>query len=188
MKTLYVALSALFGATPGFVVMWTGIRTPPDYNYLFGGVIQAVGCLALVLLWMNRVRIRRIDPKKVTRNAIVLGICAFLSIAVYLFLFNLCVVSHSTNKTVFFPLWTTGDLAVLIEDAGGRWKVLDLHGFTGIQNEIDALPFYLMPLTVVILLFVYQAIFTTFTIAFGLVGFHKQEALKVIGQDSHQAS
>jgi hypothetical protein len=173
MKKLFLAVSASFAAIPGFAVMWKGIGTPPDYSFLFGGVIEAFGSLALILLWMNRVKIKKAKSERIVRSAIILGVASFLSLVVYLALFNLCVVSHPTHHTVFFPLWTSGDLSKLVSNAGGRWAALDKFGHFGIYSAVNKMPFYALPVTSAVLLFFYQSVFATLAVAFGLVGFHK---------------
>jgi hypothetical protein len=175
MKKLFLAASGLFAAVPGFAVMWKGIGTPPDYGYLFGGVIETFGSLSLIILWANKNKIKRLPTKKITKLAIKLGVLAFLFLAFYILLYEYCVKSHPTHDTVFYPLWTTGRVSELIANAGGRWEALDRYGYWPIYNGINAMPAYAIVITISILLFVYQAIFTALSIAFGLVGFHKGE-------------
>jgi hypothetical protein len=178
MNKVFLAISGLFAAIPGFAIMWKGIGTPPDYTFLFGGVVEAFGCLSLLLLWMNRVKIRKIESRKIVKAAIILGLSGFISIITYIILFNVCVVSHPTNHTVFFPLWLSGQLENMVTMAGGRWAALDYFGWFGIYQATQNTPVALA-LTAAILLFVYQAIFSTLAIAFGLVGFHKGEGLGI---------
>jgi hypothetical protein len=173
MKKFFLGISGVFGAVPGFAVMWKGILTPPDYGFLFGGVIEAFGSLALILLWMNREKIKAMEPRKVVKSAIILGVVSFIALIVYLALFNLCVISHPTHHTVFFPLWTSGELNTLVTKAGGRWNALDRYGYFGVYSAVQNMPFYALPVTSAILLFFYQPIFTALAIAFGLVGYHK---------------
>lgn len=181
MNKLFLGISGLFASVPGFTIMWKGIGTPPGYSFLFGGAIEAFGSLALILLWMNRVKIKAIKPRKVVISAIILGVASFVSLVVYLTLHNLCVVSHPTHHTVFFPLWTTGELATLVARAGGRWSALDRYGYFGVFGAIKKMPFYALPVTAAVLLFFYQSIFTTLAIAFGLVGFHKGRKIEEVG-------
>src|SRR5229473_8121541 len=173
MRKLFLGISGAFGAVPGFAIMWKGIWTPPDYGFLFGGAIEAFGSLALILLWMNRVKVKAVKPGKIVKSAIILGVASFIVLIVYLALFNLCVISHPTHHTVFFPLWTSGELGSLVTKAGGRWNALDRYGYFGVYSAVQNMPFYALPVTSAILLFFYQSIFTTLTIAFGLVGYHK---------------
>jgi multisubunit Na+/H+ antiporter MnhB subunit len=179
MRKLFLSVSGVFGAVPGFAIMWKGIWTPPGYSFLFGGVIEALGSLALILLWMNRAKIKAIRPRRIIKSAIALAVASFVALIVYLALFNLCVISHPTHHLVFFPLWTSGELASLVTKAGGRWNALDTYGYFGVYGATQKMPFYALPLTAAALLFFYQSIFTTLTIAFGLVGYHEGEDIKM---------
>ena len=78
MKKIFVAASAAFAAIPGVAVIASGLGTPPGsgYRWLFGGVIEAFGALALLILWINRSKLRRISKRRITRAAIILcGVC-----------------------------------------------------------------------------------------------------------------
>lgn len=173
MQKFFVSISAIFAAVPGFAIMWQGIGIPPEQNFLFGGVIETIGSLSLVLLWMNRAKIKKIKSNIILRFSILFAVLSICALVTYLFLYNLCVISHPTNHTVFFPLWTTGELNEMIANSGGRWAALDEYGWFGVYSEVQKSPSWILSLTVAILLFFYQSIFTGLTVAFGLVGFHK---------------
>ena len=114
MRKLFLAVSGMFAAVPGFAIMWKGIGTPPTYAFMFGGVIEAFGSLTLLLLWMNRAKIKAGKPKTIVVTTAVLGIVGFISLITYLALSSLCIISHPQHHVVFFPLWSSGDLSVLI--------------------------------------------------------------------------
>lgn len=173
MKKLFLAASALFAAVPGLMVISKGVGTPPDYEYLFGGVIEAFGTLSLLILWVNKNKLKEITPSRITKLAITLGTISFLSLIIYIALFKFCVVSHPTHYTAYYPLWTSGEIAKYVERTGGRWAALDRYGIYPIESAIHKMPPYAIPVTTAVLLFLYQMIFTSLTIAFGLIGFHK---------------
>jgi hypothetical protein len=171
MKKLFTGASGLFAATPGIAIILKGIGTPPGYNYLFGGVIEALGGLCIIILWVNKGKIKRLPIRKITRVAIILGLVSFASLILYIGLFKFCVISHPAHGTVYYPLWTSGRIAELVGRTGGRWEALDRYGITPIYNAISQMPAYAITITTALLLFVYQAIFTSLAIAFGLIGF-----------------
>lgn len=179
MRRLFLAVSGMFAAVPGFAIMWKGIGTPPDYGFMFGGVIEAFGSLTLILLWMNRAKIKAGKPKTIIVTTIVLGIASFISLTTYLVLYSFCIISHPQHHIVFFPLWSSGDLSILITEAGGRYKALDQFGYSSVYGAVQDMPFYAIPVTAAVLLFFYQAIFTPLAAAFSLVGFHKGEKLEI---------
>ncbi|HKO97013.1 MAG TPA: hypothetical protein VJU86_08480 [Pyrinomonadaceae bacterium] len=178
MKNFFLALSGSFAAIPGVAIMVKGIGTPPGYAFMFGGIIEAFGSLALILLWLHRDKIQRIKPRRITKVSIILASVSFLSLVLYIVLFKLCVVSHPTHHTVLFPLWTSGELAKLVSAAGGRWAALDEFGWFGVYGAVEKMPSYAVPVTVAALLVCYQSVFTTLTIAFGLPGFHQQKQIE----------
>jgi amino acid transporter len=175
MKKLFAAASALFGSIPGFAVMWRGIGVPPDYSLLFGGIIECLGVLALIVLLVNRKRIKKLTDRSVTKTAILLTTSAVLCLAVYLYLLQLCVVSHPTHGTIYFPLWTSGHITQIIESTGGRYAALDKYGNHSVANAVRQMPGYPMAIafTTIILMVLYQAIFTCLTVAFGMIGLHQ---------------
>ena len=179
MKKLFLAASGLFSAVPGLTIIWKGIGTPPGYAVLFGGIIEAFGALSLVILMVNKAKLKRLSSRKATKFAIALSISCFLSLIIYLFLFNLCVVDHPTHGTVYYPVWSSGHLSELIQRTGSRYAALDRYGSYPLTKAIQQMPGHPFPLivTTALLLSVYQAIFTTLATAFGILGFHKGKSL-----------
>ena len=173
MKKLFLAASGLFAAIPGIAVIGKGIGTPPNYEILFGGVIEAFGTLSLLVLWANRNKLKKIKTPRITKLVIRLGVLSFISLIIYIGLFKYCVISHPTHDTAYFPLWTSGELAKYVERTGGRWAALERYGIYPIESAIQKMPPYAIIITTALLLFMYQMIFTSLTVAFGLLGFHK---------------
>jgi len=174
MKKLFLAASGCFGAVPGLATLLLGIGTPPgDYRYLFGGVTESMGALAIIILWANKGKLKRMPTRKITRVAILLGFGGFISIVLYVGLFKFCVISHPDHGTVYYPLWTSGRILELVNRTGGRWQALDRYGNTIIHNAIARMPSYAITVTTAVLLLAHQSISTSLALAFGLVGFHK---------------
>lgn len=179
MKKLFLTASGLFSAIPGLTIIWKGIGTPPGYEVLFGGIIEAFGALSLIILMVNKAKLKRLTSYKATKLAIVLSISCFLSLVIYMLLFNFCVVAHPTHGTVYYPMWTGGNLTELIQRTGSRYGALDRYGSYPVTKAIQQMPGHPLPLivTTALLLLVYQAIFTTLATAFGILGFHKGKNL-----------
>jgi hypothetical protein len=173
MRKFFLAASGVFAAIPGTAVIFKGVGAPPNYQYLFGGIIEAFGTLGLIVLFINKNKLRRTKTQKITKAAISLGILSFVSLIVYMAIFQHCVVSHPTHGTVYFPLWTDGRIARYVERTGGRWQALDEYGFYAIESAIREMTFLARPLTTAVLLFTYQTVFTSLTLAFSIIGFHK---------------
>src|SRR5262245_52375170 len=140
MKKLFQASSALFSAIPGLTIIWKGIGTPPGHAILFGGVIEALGVFSLIVLLVNKRKLKRLAGRKVTKIAIILmGVC-FVSIVVYIILLDFCVITHPTHGTAYFPLWTSGEIAAKVARAGGRYAALDRYGNYSVVDSINKMP------------------------------------------------
>jgi hypothetical protein len=177
MKKLLLALAGVFSAIPGVAVIQSGIGSPPSYKVLFGGVIEAFGAFSLLLLWINRKKIQRLAARRVTRVAVLLTVLCFVLISVYIALFAICVVEHRRG-TAYYPLWTSGKLADMVTRAGSRRAAIERYGIAAVSEAIDEMPGIATGLTTVVLLFLYQSIFTTLTIMFGLLGFYERKQLE----------
>jgi hypothetical protein len=176
MKNLFLALSGVFGALPGVSIIIGGLFTPPGKKVLFGGVVEALGCLAILILWTNRDRLRKLDRSKATRTAIALGVIFFFFLILYLSLASYCIKTVQDRGTVYYPLWTNAELTQLINKAGGRTAAVENYGIDDIIEKTQK-PEINLILTDIIFLFTFQAIFTSITLAFGILGFRKEKTL-----------
>jgi hypothetical protein len=177
MKKFLLAVAGVFGAIPGLTVIQSGIGAPPGYKVLFGGVIEAFGTLSLLLLWINRKKIKRLSARRVTKRALALASLCFAFIAVYITLFNYCVVAHQRG-TAYYPLWTSGKIADMVTRAGSRRAAIERYGIAAVDQAIDEMPGVPLELTAVVLLFLYQGIFTTLSVLFGLLGFYEGKQIE----------
>src|SRR5436309_1030420 len=116
MKKLLLAAAGVFGAIPGLTVMQSGIGTPPGYKLLFGGTIEAFGTLGLLVVWINRRKIKRLAMRKVTRLSLILASTCFGFLMIYIVLFQSCVITHQRG-TAYYPIWTTGKAAEMVRRA-----------------------------------------------------------------------
>jgi len=177
MKALFLAVSAAFAAIPGVTVLISGLGTPPGsgYKLLFGGVIEAFGALAIIILLVNSGKLRRFSQRKVTKAAILLGALCFALVVVYVLLFRHTVVEQARG-TAYYPLWLNGDVSRMVERAGSRESAIARYGIGGVKEAIDKMGSLPLTLTSALLLLVYQGIFTSLTLAFGLPGFHLRKS------------
>jgi hypothetical protein len=116
--------------------VWKGIGVPPSYGQLFGGVVEAVGVLGVLLVWVNRLRVRGLKPEVITRIAVGLVGTFVVSTVLYLFLFQLCVIDHPEYGSFYFPLWPTGELAWMIRETGGRFEAIHRYGLFPVERAI----------------------------------------------------
>lgn len=172
MNKLFTAASLAFASIPGVSVMLSGMGTPPGYATLFGGVIQAFGALAILLLYINREKLKRISGSRVTTVVVLLASVSLCCMIFYLQLLGLCVVTHPVHGTVYYPLWNSGHALEMVNRAGGRYAAIDHYGSYPITKAIHEASNGGLPIivTTALLLFVYEGIFTTLALAFGIIG------------------
>lgn len=177
MKAFFLTVSGVFGVIPGLAIMLGELGTPPEKNGLFGGVVEAFGVLTLIILWVNRGKIAKLSRSKVTKVSIVLGILCLVLVGGYFCLFDLCVVKHELRGSAYFPLWTSGKIAKMVEKANGRGAAIEYYGIDAVREAIREMPTYALSLTSIVLLLVYQGVFTSLTAAFGLLGIYQKKSL-----------
>lgn len=172
MRVIFLALSTLFNTIPGIATLVKGLGIPPGYKVAFGAVVQAFGVLSLLALWVNREKIKAMASSKVTTLAIILGIVSLACICCYIWLFGLCVVQHDRGA-VYFPIWLDGPIAEMVSRSRGRPAAISKYGIDAVCQAIEQAGNNSLALTTVILLIIYQMIFTSLGVSFGLLGFHR---------------
>lgn len=180
----FSSLSKIFGALPGISILLSGIGTPPGYQKLFGGVIEACGCFVLFAIWKNKGRLLRKGIAARTRVAVFLILTSLLAVGAYLVLSSVCIVTDRSGETAYFPLWLKGKLAEKVAEYGSRDKVLDHYGLSSIQAEANSQAVGLA-ITTFILLFVYQSIFSCLSAAFGILA---PEQIGTVSPDSPESN
>jgi hypothetical protein len=177
MKNLFLAATGVLAVVPGLVTLQSGVGCPPGFKVLFGGTVEAFGALMLVLLWANRQWLSRLTAGLVTGLAIGLAVFCFVCILLYTYWISDCVVEpqsaeHKVYGPVYYPLCINGNVDELVKRAGSRTRALDRFGPQDIVNKLNEMPGIenARRLTTTLFLVLYLLIFTTLTLAFGLVG------------------
>lgn len=176
MKKLFLTISGVFGAVPGAAILLRGLLVPPGRKLLFGGVVEAFGALALLILWTNKKSLMRLSSTKATKLSIFFGVLFFIFLAIFILTNSLCIIQHETRGTVYYPLWTGSELARMIKNAGGRYPAIDKYGIDDIIKKTHS-PEINLILTDIILIFMYQAVFSSLTISFGILGFRQKNEI-----------
>jgi hypothetical protein len=191
MKKVFLAASGVFASIPGIGIIVSGLGTPPGYSKLFGGVIEAFGALAILLLATSKGKVQKLPARQVMKTVIILAIASLCLVVLYLQLSALCIVTHPIHGTVYYPLWSSGHLAQMLDLAGGRYAAVDRYGFYPVSKAIQEAPNYplSMVVTTALLLLVYQGIFTALTVAFGILGLRSDKsAISALGVAAGQGS
>ena len=174
MKRVFQMASGVFAAVPGVATLWKGLAIPPDRNVLFAVAAEVTGIGAILILLANRTSLKKLRPNVVTRIAIVLAIAWFVSAILYMALLAWCVVDHPQFGVVYFPLWSSGELANVITRADGRHEAVDRYGLDPVVIAIQKMPWYALTITDAVLLLTYVSVFVTLTVGFGILGFHAE--------------
>jgi len=183
LKKFFMTIAAASGAIPGAAIIATGVGTPPESKILFGGVIEALGAISLLVLWVNRAKIKKLNPGKITKISAILALFFAACLVVYIVLLNVCVITFADtsdgqhDEAVYFPIWTSGDLSKMVFRAGSREAALHKYGPDGVHEAIRKMPSFALPVTTAILLVIYQGSFLFLTIAFGLLGIHEHAVM-----------
>jgi hypothetical protein len=170
MHRLFLAASSLFAAIPGVAVLLTGAGVPPGSKALFGGTLEVFGALTILILWVNRSRIRRLKQQAVTKYSILLAGGAFVALAVYVVLIGYCVAQAPGRTPVFFPLMVSDSIAGMVDAAGSRDATLPLYGSEEVREVIHESAPVALGITTVLLLLLYLIPFISIAAAFGIVG------------------
>lgn len=157
------------GLLPGVTVLLSGTGSPPGLSGLFGGIIETFSAVALVLVWLNRGKLRNARRSLVTRATIALGAVALLLFVGYTLLFRYCVISLADRSPVYFPLVACESLATEIDLAGGsRAALVEAWGSRQAQELAEKCPDMQRSLTTVVLLKVYALAFVVLTCALAI--------------------
>jgi hypothetical protein len=175
MRKLFLAVSGLFSLIPGIAVMIKVLGSPPDHNISFGAVIEVFGTLSLLVLFMNKPRIVDSPVVKITRWVILLAALSIITLVIYIALFNFCVVSVKDRGTVYYPVYTSGNVAIMIERAGSRSAAIERYGIDAVTEAVNEMPGIPIALTTILLLLVYLLIFTPLVLAFGFLGIRQEK-------------
>ncbi len=173
MKSLtifFTVASGAFAVIPGLAILVSNVGVPPNSsNALFSAIIEALGVLTLMILWLNKGNIRKRTEVNVTKLAIggilVFIICLFC----YLFLFAYLIEEVPNSNSLFFPLWAQGDLKQNLEIFGSRSELITQFGRDDVAKLIKDTSNTSLILTTIILLAIYQLIFVSLTYAFGML-------------------
>jgi hypothetical protein len=168
---LFSLASGVFAVIPGITILLSDVGVPPNCSKaLFGGIIEALGVLTLMLLWLNKNWINQSSVRKITRLSFAIIFVFVVSLFTYIFLYNYLVVEVANSKSIFFPLWTNGELRNNLVKFGSRNELINQWGRDDVYKVIQSSSHTPLLITTLIMLFIYQLTFLSLTFAFGLLG------------------
>jgi hypothetical protein len=162
--------SGVFAVIPGIAVLTSNVGVPPNSSKaLFGGVIEAMGVLTLMLLWLNKSWISKNSIKSINKLSLVSVFVFVVSLFTYIFLYNYLVVGVENSDSLFFPLWSDGELKASILEFGSRDELINQWGRDDVYKVIQSSSVTPLLITTLIMLFNYLLTFLSLTFAFGLL-------------------
>ncbi len=179
LSKFFTAVSGVFAVLPGVGVLLSNIGVPPNISgALFGGVIEALGVLTLMLLWLNKDWIRNLSSRRVNIISLISIAGFIISLFSYLFLYNSLVLGNGISEPVYFPLWSNGELKDGLKMFKNGTELISQWGRDDVVTVIQSSSQNALLVTTIILLFIYQLIFVTLTFSFGLLGIRSSPGMK----------
>jgi hypothetical protein len=162
--------SGVFAVIPGIAVLTSNIGVPPNSSKaLFGGVIEAMGVLTVMILWLNKSWISKNSIKGINKISLISVFVFVVSLFTYIFLYNYLVVGVENSDSLFFPLWSDGELKASILQFGSRDELINQWGRDDVYKVIQSSSGTPLLMTTLIMLFNYLLTFLSLTFAFGLL-------------------
>lgn len=100
MKNVFLSFSAAFAAIPGVAVLVSGLSVPPDSKLLFGGLLEAFGALALLMVYTNKSKIKKLDLNRLNRLCAIGVMVSLASLFAYVVTLNICIVKHLSRNSI----------------------------------------------------------------------------------------
>lgn len=176
MKNFFQSLSGVFAALPGVAILISSIGVPDsNYKVLFGGIIEAFGCGILGLVFLNRKYFLRQNLFKVSKWIMYSFISFFGFMVIYIIIYQVCVKNYEDFSQVYFPLFPSARLSEELNALGGKLSFVQKWLGDGANKRIERFSSSELIITNVIFLIVYQAIFSSVTLAFALLGIREEK-------------
>ena len=182
-RAAVVGAAVVGAAVPGLLVLFGGLRAPPNWEYEF-----AIGSWTLAAVVVLGLLVCRDKLYQTARWKVLLG--AGLSVVVFLptliyygYLQNLCLIKPAEEKykgykngaALYFPRRLDGNIAYLVDKAGdSRTKAISDHGPSNIDDELDRMPGSnsARNQTTALMLATFLVSSASIALALGLLGFH----------------
>jgi hypothetical protein len=178
--------SGAFAVIPGIAVLTSNVGVPPNSSKaLFGGIIEAIGVLTLMILWLNKSRITNSSIKNINKLSFISILVFVISLFTYIFLYNYLVVGVENSDSVFFPLWSNGELKANILKFGSRNELINQWGRDDVYKVIQSSSETPLLITTLIMLFNYLLTFFSLTFSFGLLAIKSIERKVEISKPSN---
>ncbi len=187
MTKLFKTISGIFAVIPGLGVLLSGLAVLPGKKLLFAGAVEAICCLCILALYLNREKIQAMAPARITRLLIGSVAVFVLSLSLYIFLYGTAVFEDHGARTanpkaeaedysVLFPIIVRGKVQHTVANFGNRQDAVDQIGAELMNAQIkeDGLMYVL---TIISFLLVYLVVAGGLTFPFVLFSVHERIAI-----------
>ena len=170
MNKVLKGVSVSFGLIPGLAIIYSGLGVPPidGANYIFGGIVELTGVIALMSITVAKDYIRKWKRTSVIALSILNSCFSVLLLVLYVALYNFCIITDDINRTIYFPLRLSGDIQQMVEMAGGREAAIGYWGPNSVSQAILRMGESEILITSGVLLVTYILFYVVSTIASGI--------------------
>jgi hypothetical protein len=162
-------VTILLSVIPGFLILKQSLGVPEeDLEKLFFAVVEATGCLTILIIYMNKSWFATLTSKN-KLNKIILSFGIFLGgLTIYIFLFNTCVI-ETPNSKGFLPLFGTDELLNEISKSGGKAEFVEFWLRDGVKNIVQRTSSFQLTVTVLLFLFLYVITLVSLVASFAII-------------------
>ncbi|QEC79896.1 hypothetical protein [Mucilaginibacter ginsenosidivorax] len=169
----------IVGLVPGLTVIKTNIGVPPSFTKeIMGGMVEAVCALIILLIWLNKQKLKTYTNAFYTKQSIICTLLFLLATIGYLQIYKSCTIPKGIrSRPTVQPLWLSNELKQYLIQKNMSSLTEYHHGY-GAQKTDEIIqekaPNQLL-LTVIIIYtnFVFLFVFLTCSFAFVWIKFEK---------------
>ncbi len=175
LQNIYGKLSATFALIPGLIILTTNLGVPPNSSeILYFAIIESIGSLTILFLWVNRNYISDLNNAKINKFIIISFIMFIIFLIGYIIIFDLFIIySTEYDRRVFFPFWSDIKLELLIDKYGSKLNAINELGPQAIIDFIYKTSRKYLVFTNIIFLCVFIIISECLVIPFTLLAIRK---------------
>lgn len=172
LDSLFRWASGAVALIPGLTVIISNLGVPPGMSAsLYGGMIESIGALTFLLLFINKEKIKTCSLARINMTAISFFVFFIFCIISYVALYNSQVAySEKYDISILFPFGGANELRYMIDQAGSKAKAIDNYGRQAVIDAIEKSK-WTVEMTKIFFSIVYLLIFESLVISFGILGF-----------------
>ena len=170
-KIILGSVTLLLSVIPGFLILKKSLGVPVEYfEQLCFGVVEAAGCLAILIIYNQRQKIGLWTSRNITRITLFTFTMFLIGLITYIFLFSYCIIdTPPPSGKGFLPLISTTELDNEIANAGGKFEFVKKWQTDGVMTIVQKTASFQLTLTLVIFLLLYVITLVYLVTSFALI-------------------